>query len=116
MLLGVRFECAKTARRLRLKVLEPLQESLLHLGKATVIVMHLIAEQEIADFVHAHVRTNRNIIPREKPAPGSASFGNKWSGVARLEPVGSGCRIHKGKQRHENIYHDDECNAESACG
>ena len=45
-------------------------------------------------------------------AAGSATI----SCVARLEPLGSGAELTKGKQRHEDIYHDDECNAESACG
>lgn len=31
----------------------------------------------------------------------------KEGGVARLEPVGSGCRIHFGEQRHEERYHID---------
>lgn len=28
------------------------------------------------------------------------------AGVARLEPLGSGCRIHCGEQRHDESYHD----------
>jgi hypothetical protein len=27
-------------------------------------------------------------------------------GVSRLEPLGSGCRIRKGEQRHDKHYHD----------
>jgi hypothetical protein len=26
-------------------------------------------------------------------------------GVAHLEPLGSGCRIRKGEQRHDDYYH-----------
>src|SRR5712675_396881 len=66
MLLGVRFERIEAARRLRLKVLEPLQESLLYLGKAPVIVLHLVAEQEIADLVHAHLRTKAGTISSQR--------------------------------------------------
>ena len=54
LLLRVRFEGAEIARRLRLNVLEALEKSLLQLRKAAIVVLHLIAEQEIADLVHAH--------------------------------------------------------------
>src|SRR5947209_7409457 len=33
-------------------------------------------------------------------------------GVAHLEPLGSGCRIRKGEQRHDEDYHSD---TDSAC-
>jgi len=35
----------------------------------------------------------------------SRSLLNRWSGVARLEPVGFGCRFHERKARHEQTYH-----------
>ena len=48
-----------------LEVLEALQESLLHFGEAAVIVVHLVAEQEIADLVHAHVGTKAGTVSGE---------------------------------------------------
>jgi hypothetical protein len=31
--------------------------------------------------------------------------GIREGGVAHLEPLGSGCRIRKGEQRHDDYYH-----------
>src|SRR5258708_5943423 len=66
---------AQIARRFGLGVLEPLQEPLLELGEAAVVVLHLIAKQQVADLVHAdHVGAGGFTIAR---------WGNVDAGVER---------------------------------
>jgi hypothetical protein len=53
LFLRVRLKGAQIACRLRLDVFQPLQEARLQLGKALVVIPHLVAEQQIADLVYA---------------------------------------------------------------
>src|SRR6266516_6438129 len=49
------------------------------------------------DIARAKLQTARGI------APATVELGE--GGVAHLEPLGSGCRIRKGEQRHDDYYH-----------
>src|SRR5262249_58377400 len=63
LLLPIRFEGAEIARRLGLDVLEALEKPLLQLGEAAIVVLHLVAKQQIADLVHAHgVATRKRTV------------------------------------------------------
>ena len=54
LLLRVQFEGAEISRRLGLDVLEALEKPFLQLGEAAIVVLHLVAEKQVADLVHAH--------------------------------------------------------------
>src|SRR5262245_40897800 len=54
LLLRIRFEGAEIARSLGLDVLEALEKPLLQLGEAAIVVLHLVAKQQIPDLVHAN--------------------------------------------------------------
>src|ERR1700730_2193706 len=54
LLLRARFEGTEIARRLSLDVLEALEKPLLEHRETAIVILHLIAEQQIADLVHAH--------------------------------------------------------------
>jgi hypothetical protein len=41
-------------RAVRPDLLQALPESPLHVGKVAIVILHLIAEQQLADFVDAH--------------------------------------------------------------
>src|SRR5215468_12563207 len=54
LLLRARFEGAEIARTLRLDFPEALEKPLLEHREAAIVILHLTAEQQIADFVHAY--------------------------------------------------------------
>src|SRR5215471_1947651 len=54
LLLRARFERTKISRRLRFDFSDALEKPLLEHREATIVILHLIAEQQIADFVHAY--------------------------------------------------------------
>src|SRR5262249_34558848 len=80
LFLRVRLECPEIARCFRLDLLEPLQEALLQLRKAPVVVLHLVAEQQIADFVDAHgFRSNGTAVAAHRYY---GTFGPAWRRTA----------------------------------
>ena len=54
LLLCTRFEGTEIPRSLRLDFPEALEKPLLEHREAAIVILHLIAEQQIADLVHAH--------------------------------------------------------------
>src|SRR5262249_26321368 len=78
LLLPVRFEGAESARRLGLDVLEALEKPLLQFGEAAIVVLHLVAKQQIADLVHAHgLTTSKRTVTKLRGRQGvdRLSFG-----------------------------------------
>jgi hypothetical protein len=54
LLFRARFEGTEIARCLRLNFPKALEKPLLEHREAAVVILHLIAEQQIADLLHAH--------------------------------------------------------------